>query len=198
MVYLTVAYAPYFSICASRKYDTERMAIVEFDTDRLNVKKLRPDEDYIEQGSRGQNIPVLKGLDMKARTEYIRNHIDNYAYLWPMSVDGLGTVCYKGSIPPNAITRISAYSADDNHDALHMALDPAIAIMNYKIMGDKYKALTRFFMGDEIKPEELLSFQIPQEHLDKDERWAELVANDKQQLADLIANRKVEVIYSNE
>ena len=44
-----------------------------------------------------------------------------------------------------------------------MAVDPAISILNFRFLSEKYKALTRWFAGYEVDPIELIGFGIPLE-----------------------------------
>ena len=81
LVYLTTAYAAYFGSCASEV--GEKIGIVEIETDLLDVKNLRPDEDFMEQGSRGVRdfLPdFLQGdldecTDMNSRTAWFKDHL---------------------------------------------------------------------------------------------------------------------------
>ncbi len=144
-VYITTAYAPYFALHAS----DDRVGIVEIDLDCLDPDELYPDEDFLEQVTHGKG--PAPGLTMEERTGWYRDNLMNFQHHWADSLDGLGNAAHYGAIPASAITRVSIYDPDSNPTITMMASDPAITIMNYKILGGtKYRALTSWFMGDPV------------------------------------------------
>jgi hypothetical protein len=146
-VYLTEGYAVHFA-CNAVDPDKDAAAIIEVDTDRLNFFDLLPDEDAIEQLSRGRDdLPT--SWDMKKRTRYYRVKMVDYAGKWPTSIKALGTACHRGVIPVSAITRVAKVDFKVN-PALRWASDPTISIQNYAIMGGYYRQLTNRIFGDEI------------------------------------------------
>ena len=76
-VYLTDCYAGYFAMVATK--DGERMALMEIDTDLLDASLFRPDEDVLEQGSRGTG--EITHAKMIQRTMNFRARLDDYAHL---------------------------------------------------------------------------------------------------------------------
>ena len=52
-VYLTVSYALHFASNACRPKEDKNMLVLEVETDLLNPYLLAPDEDFLEQGTRG-------------------------------------------------------------------------------------------------------------------------------------------------
>lgn len=158
-VYLTDSYAPYFALNATRGQEPS-CAVIEVDTDRLDDFDLFPDEDFLEQASRNyENGP--KG-DMKRRTMYYRKRQFEYgSWLpcaspdggettwWEASLKYLGTCSHHGLIPPDAITGAVSWPHRPN---IHVAFvwDPSISLVNQKIMGDRYRVLTRKLMAGEF------------------------------------------------
>jgi len=164
-VYLTTAYAPYFAQAALDIGGSGgRMAIIEIDTDLLpdGEDSLVPDEDWLEQATRGQEIPdewSLPADDMAARTAWFRDRLYWFAHLWDKSIEGLGNCAHEGTIPPDAITRVSFIDpAKIPKQTLYMIGDPSIGLLNYRFTGAKYRTLTRWFMGDDVDP---ASFILP-------------------------------------
>jgi hypothetical protein len=148
-VYLTEGYSIHFaSNAASEAGSNGTAAIVEVDTDRLDFMDLLPDEDAIEQISRGKD-DLPKHWDMKKRTRYYRVRMVDYAGKWPTSIKALGTACHRGVIPVSAITRVAKVDFKVN-PALRWASDPTITLMNYAIMGGYYRQLTRRIFDDPI------------------------------------------------
>ena len=169
LIYLTVAYAPYFAMCASGEGG---WGIVELDTDFLEEDNLLPDEDFLEQASRNQTLPEEWGINnvsMEKRTRFFRDNLSLFQHLWVRSLEGLGNASHRGKIPREAITRVVLFDPDLNKKMMFMAADPSISLLNFAVAQDKYKALTRWFAGYEIDPVELLLYrgmkveQIPPE-----------------------------------
>jgi len=192
MVYLTAAYAPYYSLAASTIKKDERLAIVEVDLDKIPVGKLGVDEDWVEQSIR--NHPdVLRQLSLekaslKRRMIFVRRNLHLWAHLWESSLKGIGNCCVRGTIPPAAITRISTFDVAENAAACHMAMEPTITIANYLLCGEEYRALTKYFVGDPVKAEELMGGSFLSEVEEwKLERFAYLQR--------MIDERKVEKAY---
>ena len=185
-VHLTVAYAPYFAHAAQPAdvaVDDQQWAVIEIDVSKLDTGCLMPDEDFLEQGTRGQEVPAwCKGLEdchgMNARTEWFRDRLRAFASHWPDSIKSLGTAAHRGPIDPSAISRIGIYTPHKDSGIVTLsALDPAIMILNYLIMGPRYRAITRWFVGEELTPGEFYGLgwpamrdRIPAEQLDRLQR----------------------------
>lgn len=135
-VYLTDAYAPYF--CWSAQ---QRGLVVEIETDRLDQRKLLPDEDVIEQTGRGKD--GVEG-DYLERTAFFKKQLHLYtAGQWKQSLKAMGTCAYLGKIPVAAITRTVVFSTD-----YCWQWDAMISLINYRLLGDRYRAQTARLFGD--------------------------------------------------
>lgn len=144
-VYLTDSYGIYFAFCAEP--EKEGGAVLEIDTALLDSSLFVPDEDFLEQATRGQHIAHTPrwlseeaASDMKRRTIWYREH----AHQFPpeISLRGLGTVGYRGRIPYSAVKRTAIF----DHDLLVEAsfvFDPSITVMNYRVLGARYRNLMR-------------------------------------------------------
>jgi hypothetical protein len=152
LVYLTETYAGFFASVASGKGGS--WGIVEVDTDRLGEDNMVPDEDFLEQATRGQKIPGLRARTMLGRTKWFRENIHRFTHHWEDSVRCLGNAAHFGPIPPEAITRVCIFDTSTNKFVSWSCIDPVISLMNHRFMGDKYRALCRWFF-DEITPEEI-------------------------------------------
>lgn len=158
-VYLTDKYAPYFGIVAA---DNSEFALVEVDLDRLNSDSIFPDEDFIEQAIRhDMDIEYPNWLnmdgDMIARTEEVREHIRLFQPYWEVALDVMGNISYHGTIPPEAISRVSVA---DPPSGLRLAIDPQISIRAAQLTGGKYEMLTRLLMGDDVSRDEYLTHSL--------------------------------------
>lgn len=158
-VHLTVAYAAYFAAVAT--CESDRMAIIEVD---VNTSNLVPDEDYMEQAFRASDIrramslqysaPELTG-GMEQRTLWFRDNISKFQGFWRASLNGIGNVAHAGPIDPKYIRRATFFSCERNPTMYSRALDPSITLINYAVMGPQYRALTRWFIGENVTPEVL-------------------------------------------
>lgn len=193
MVYLSLAYAPYYAVSATP--NGERMALVEVDTQKLEQGRIHPDEDYIEQCLRVATKALkqfrLENASLQKRQRFVRRHLDRWKGLWPGCLEHFGNICYKGQVEPSAITRIVVYSAAENPELTFLSMEPTITIQNYKFCGNQYRTLTKFFIGDEINPEDL-AMRVPAQ-MTGEPQYIELLARIKH----MIANRKVETIFEN-
>lgn len=152
-VYLTNAYAGYYACCASRTAD-EAWAVIEVDTDRLNLDDMRPDEDFLAQvGQPPQRSPIKNLLK---RTEWFRDRLDDFAHEWEKSLEFLGNAAHAGTITPSAISRVCLFEPASNPYVAFTCTDPSISVMNYLFLGGRYRALTRWFMGDNIEIDHVL------------------------------------------
>lgn len=173
-VYLTDAYAMYFAINA--RTDRERAAVIEIDTKYLNPWLLAPDEDVMEQINRGKDA-LQPGLTMEQRTKHYRKQLHNYVGegQWEASIKAMGTCCYLSSVPPEALTRIAYVDMQRASTLSMLSMDPSISLMNYFIVGRKYRGITKWIFGDplgedepreQIKPEVLReTYPDIQEHM---------------------------------
>lgn len=151
-VYLTSAYALYFAANASE--EKERWAVLEVDTDLLLPHRLVPDEDFLEQATRGKQELFIKGT-MIQRTKWFRKHAEQFSHHWEQSVAGLGNCAYQGEIPVEAITRVAYFDSTKNFSMAVKALDPTITLLNYRIVGGTYRALLKWLFGDPVEMKDL-------------------------------------------
>lgn len=189
MVYLTDTYAPYFAGTAA--YGDERWGIVEIDTTKLVHSKFRPDEDCLEQGTR--TLPNrFDGGKMNAveRTEYFRDNIDLFRDSYCISLETLGTVAYKGYIPPSAIRRISIYDWKSVGFMTLEIFNLTVTLSNHRWMSVKYKNITRWFMGEAITVADYYG----------DENWVRIIPPEQvEELSATLSDTEIgrEIIWNN-
>lgn len=166
-VYLTSAYALYFAIASTEDApelktgaDGLRVAVIEVDTALLDEACLVPDEDVVEQSNRGRESPDLPpsyhGWSMERRTRYWRKRLSGFSMTgaWRASLHAMGTCAHLGAISPSAITRVAFVPLRGAPNACAMAMDPTISILNYRFVGKKYRALTKWVFGDPMGADE--------------------------------------------
>lgn len=161
-VYMTEVYAGYFA-CHVAGEEGERWGILEVDVARLDPKRMMPDEDFLEQATRGRRLNFrggakLQKMEMKQRTEWFRQHLTDFQHVWQDSLNHLGTVAYMGAIPPEAITRAAVYDSKSNNTVSMASIDPSIMLLNHKFCQGKYIALTRWLIGDSVTPAEFVGW----------------------------------------
>jgi len=141
LVYMTTAYPFYFGMHTAE--EDEKTVVFEVDLDHLAVARLLPDEDFIAQAiSRAKNVPLAQIHNM------VRDQLENWQDFWQKSIEHLGNVCFKGTIPPQAITRYCLFEAWKRpHLAMRM-LDPCISIDNYQFCGEGYRQIVEWMFGD--------------------------------------------------
>ena len=182
-VYLTLAYAGYFAMCACGAREVPWL-VLEIETDQLDPDDLCPDEDYLEQSSRGNagtDAAIIGSTDMVERTKFFRDNIFDYANLFQESLEGLGNAQHVGIIPSDAITRYSVFEPKSNTSMAWTFADPTISLMNYHLLGAKYRAMTQWLMGEDVDPKEIDSFYkhpgAPDELKKRDALLDEMLAN---------------------
>jgi len=170
MVYLSNCYAPFFAANASKD---GRWAIVEVEVDECN---LLPDEDFLEQASRGTHR--IQTLSLEERTAEYKEDLQAYAEHALDSLKHLGTVAHDAFIRRSEITRISLFDHSKNMYMAMMALDPTISLLNHKILGKHYENVTRWFF-ESVEPEDLHMMS-----------WIIFNADQRQAIAEKVNNRE--------
>jgi hypothetical protein len=149
-VYLTSAYAIYFANCAAKSGDN--LAVIEVDTAKVWQDLLRPDEDFLEAVTRKAG-PAPLDKSMADRVRWYRKRLADYSHHWEDSVRELGTCSVAGPVPVSAITRIAVLPAGGYGQLVLAGHDPAITLVNYMIVGGRYRNFIRWLFGDPIEPD---------------------------------------------
>jgi hypothetical protein len=163
-VYLTDSYAPYFAFNAARGEDA-MCAVMEVDTNSLEPHHLFPDEDCLEQLGRGwdgvpgtmsQRTLVYRSRQFQPEEYGLVKKDTELPFDWADSLRWLGTCCHRGTIPVSAIIRAVTWPHRQNA-WMAFVWDPSITLMNQRICGNRYRALTARLFGDPL-PEGLAGF----------------------------------------
>jgi len=170
MVYLSNCYAPFFAANASKD---GRWAIVEVEVDECN---LLPDEDFLEQASRGTHR--IQTLSLEERTAEYKEDLHRYAEHALDSLKHLGTVAHDTVVKKSAITRVALFDSSKNMYMAMMALDPSISLINHQILGEHYENVTRWFF-EPVQPEDLHTMS-----------WIIFDADQRQAIAEKVNNRE--------
>lgn len=148
MVYLTTAYPFYFSMSAIPEgEDSHDLAVIEVDREKLDKKKFYPDEDFI-----AQVVASATQQPLEAIHKNIVKNLHEFRHMWKRSLAAMGTMAYRGHIPPEAIKRCARIDTK-KRGALRFAMDPCISLINYQLMGAGYERFTLWLLGyDEELP----------------------------------------------
>jgi hypothetical protein len=153
-VHLTDVYGAYFAFYAGEVADTKVFAVVEVDTDRLEVSALLPDEDYLASVPwRVDPLPTVSMRRWVARTNWFRERLEEFADYWYDSLFMLGNCCYKGTIPPGAITRIASFTTLVVNAVVGLLFDAPIGVRQHVHLVDKYRLLNDWLFGERVRTE---------------------------------------------
>lgn len=156
-VYLTSTYSIFFAQCALES--KERLAIIEIDTDVLDVDQFAPDEDMLEQCSRQDSNLACYGWSMKKRNIWFRKRIHSeFQHLWEKSIAVMGVCSYFGEIPPFAITRVALLPFEH---PIRWASDPVVCPANFQLAAGYYRNLTKLLFGETDFEKSLLWNFVP-------------------------------------
>jgi hypothetical protein len=164
-VYLTDVYGAYFAFNAQHiaaDHGTKTTAaVIELRNSSTLRANLVPDEDFLEQATRG-NPDVIKELgdDMLKRTRHYRAVAREHRDLWPRSLAGLGTVGHLGPIAEDQIIRVAYIDPVKLQWLTMFASDATITIMNHHFCGEKYLRLTEWIFGKDFTTREWLGAQM--------------------------------------
>lgn len=150
-VYLTSNYGLYFAQCSLGEDEHDGL-LVELDETRLDKSRLYADEDAIAQVQHHMGILdvslSLEELTRAAREDIEYYHGRNIDGEW--SMEALGTCSHRGPIPVSAVKSIVLVKNVLATCVFELGSDPTITIMNHKILGGFYQALTEWVLGDRL------------------------------------------------
>ena len=201
LVYLTRGYAPYFAANASDA--GSKWGLVEVEVDPGD---LLPDEDFMEQATRGYdwtetiaaNPPargefevLLQMRGMVDRTRWFRERLSWFRHMAEASLEGLGNCAHEWDIDGADVVRVAVFDPKALGTLSMTAMDPTITIINWVICGEKYQALNRWMLGYDVTAEEV--FATPAVHgMERSPVQMEALADLNEKMA---SHAGVEVIY---
>ena len=191
-VYLTDAYPFHFAAMGGRE---SHGLILEVDRSLLLPWKLCPDEDALEQGSRKHLVKGGPPLEwsMEKRTRHYRKFAPLNPQLADISLKILGTVGYYNTISFSAVTRYAIIDWGKLDMTLYlMAADTSVAALNYMVLQNRHRALVRWFFGDPVTADELMTMPVPQ---DGDQEMIKILRSQRDHMAEVMKDRSaIEVI----
>lgn len=152
-VYLTSAYPWHFAACSTKK--TEPGLILEIDSEQLDRHRCCPDEDFLEQATRGRDVGDI-GDDMKERTAYYRNVMRWNPEHFKTSLEYMGTATYFGPIPWRAVTQWAEIDLMKMNPHWRLrCVDSSVSILSYRYLKSFHEGFTRWLFGYPVPVEEL-------------------------------------------
>lgn len=132
-VYLTLAHALYYALAArNTREGLPAPVLLEIDGAALRESHLAPDEDALIQGC--GDVEAMRSLARRIDLEQERG-------LWQMSLDTLGNIAHKGSVPVGAIRRYVTVDYDRAPSVCHLAADASIGAESYQFCGAHHRSL---------------------------------------------------------
>ena len=139
-VYLTNAYAVWFAWTAAEA--GEKGVVVAVDVEE---EDLVADEDYLAQTNwQDEALAFLQDMSLQERTLYWKERAPSFPPMAQHSLANLGTVAHMG--PCLDIVKIVEFDP-----LVAMEHDPTISLLNFRMLGDQYRAMTKDFVESDGK-----------------------------------------------
>lgn len=144
-VYLTSSYAFYFAHCSVKDLETGKGAVIELELTEADKAKLYPDEDFIAQVQDRQSDSLHRPTLIQ-RTKRVK--LDDFKQSWPLSLQHMGNVSYRGVVPPDRIKRIAVIDTRARMDLVMGYGDNIVSVLAYAVMRPTYEGFTNWLFGD--------------------------------------------------
>jgi hypothetical protein len=172
-VYLTDVYPGLLAFFASTSAN-ERFGILEVDTSVLDSSNFLPCEWYLEQISRQR---AKTERELHKRLEMYRKNLEKYDAKWKDSLQKIGICVYDGYIPKKAIRKITIYDPASNPTITQAIVSCRISLSDYKKHFARYKALTRWLVGESVSVDDWLGDDVLTVSKEEKELLAEQLQN---------------------
>lgn len=151
MVYLTRAYALFLALAAIGGNARERAAVIEVEMNKLAERDFYPDEDFIAEGLM---IPPHGTIEGNRRRKEIRDQIQLYQHRWSESLEKLGNITHRRTVPQSAILRVAFFQPTSNQFIANEAAKATVRTQHYRLWGERYRRLTAWLFGRNISADE--------------------------------------------
>jgi hypothetical protein len=129
----------------------ERWGLVEIDADKLDEKLFVPHELFLLERSK-KKIDSIED-QLKATIDY-RNKLISNQKLWKESLTSMGLFRYQGTIPAQAITKITIFDWRSNWMITKEVLHVGVSTKLHKIQVNRHKMVTKWLMCEVVSPKE--------------------------------------------
>ena len=130
-VYLSLAYAPFYAMTAKNR-SSNKGAIIGVE---VSEEKLYPEDDF---------VMYQLGLPKYTQKDLDKINLVEIKLLYKESLKYMGNACAK----PKDIKILGVRFFDTSR--LLLVCDPVISPLNYRIMGEYYRNLTRWIYGGQL------------------------------------------------
>ncbi len=141
MVYLTDTYSFFFTGTAGAPW----VVVFEIDTDRLDREAFFPGEDYLAQIADRIGIVPTENQNIN---EVALARILEFQKLWDQSLQDLGTFCYRGVVPKDAIARYCRFDPSQHFALTSLFSAPVIGLDEHRKQSGFHQRLVRLMFGD--------------------------------------------------
>lgn len=141
MVYLTDTYPFFFTNTGG----TPWVVVFEIDTDRLDLGRFYPDEDYLAQIANEISVVPQEGQSLH---EAMMARMIDFRERWQESLDRLGTCCHRGVVPREAVKRYCRFNRSLYLPLAMLLASPVIGIDEHATQRDFYQRLLKLMFGD--------------------------------------------------
>ena len=139
-----------FDTCTTK----ERWGLIEIDVDELDNKLFVPHELFLLEKSK------KKFSSYQEQYEYILDYrgklIANHKY-WKDSLQSMGLCAYHGTIPVEAISKITIFDWRSNWLITREVINATFTSKFHKLQSDRHKLVNRWFMCEAVDPREWVS-----------------------------------------
>lgn len=158
MIYLTTCHAPWWAWLRAHRDDVTRGAIIEVDATVLNPALFEFDEVVLEQvGRLGPRFDGIEG-SVAERLRAYRESIDTGRLQnipWSLSLDLMGSIAYRGTVPPDAILRYVLVDVDALAPDVIGVVDPTVDTLTHAIRKKPNTELTNQLLREVYDSESL-------------------------------------------
>lgn len=172
MVYMTKSWSlAYAAKAVENAANSDSLAaIIEIDTEKLVKENLRPDEDFLKdyrqlldqftryrsQWEQGllriwEKFPEIRPIEGETFAAFSED-VEVMQAHWQRSLELLGTVAYKGIIPPTVIVRYAIIDTKNTHSLIKYSRMLSVRIMNYLMGRDQQAALIKLIFDRQSLP----------------------------------------------
>ena len=161
----------------------ERWGIIEIDASLLSSALFLPHELFLTEKLKPRSEE--EWLNKLAQT---RENLVNNRHKWRNSMDEFCFCVYEGPIPLSAITRVAIYDPRSNPAITKAVVSAPFGTRFYKLNSHRQGMVVRWFMGEDISPEEWLGSSA----------YAKMDHSAKNQISQVLRNKQgLDIFYQS-
>jgi hypothetical protein len=154
--------------------ENDRFGILEIDLKVLDSSNFLPCEWFLDQTARQK---AKSDREHHKRLDAFRKTLAKHKAKWKESLQRLGIIVYDAFVPRKAIRKITIYDPTSNPAITNSIVNARISLADYKKQHDRYRAMTRWLMGESVSVEEWLGPDLLETPKEEKEQLAENLQN---------------------